>query len=188
MSRLFGYARVSSRKQSLDLQIETLLDAGVDRLRILCEKKSGKNLERPALAELLVKVEKGDKIYVKCLDRLGRNTSDMITITADLKKRGVTVHFIKEGLNTEGTHGEMIITIIAAVAQAERERILERTNEGRQAAIDDGVQFGRKPKYDAEEIYSLYDNDVSVPEIVKQTGCARSHVYYLLRRRKKAEG
>src|SRR5690606_15897521 len=86
------------------------------------------------------------------LDRLGRNTSDMIKIIDDFHSRGISIQFLDDGISTEGTMGRMVVTILSAVAQAERDRILERTNEGRRAAVLKGVRMGRKPKFSDNEI------------------------------------
>lgn len=142
-----GYARVSTHQQDLAVQLAALKKAGVQDHPdfLFSDTASGKNDKREGLQLLLTKARKDDHILVTKLDRLGRNTSDMVRIIEDLHERGITVQFLDDGINTEGTMGKMVVTILAAVAQAERERILERTNEGRRAAMDRGVQMGRKP-------------------------------------------
>ena len=144
---LIGYARVSTNQQVLTIQIEALKQAGVkDHPDFLfTDKASGKSDDREGLQRMLMKVREGDHILVKKLDRLGRNTADMIHIIEDLSNRGVTITFMDDGISTQGSMGKMVVTILAAVAQAERERILERTNEGRRAAIAKGIKMGRKP-------------------------------------------
>ncbi len=76
-------------------------------------------------------MEEGDVILVKKLDRLGRDTADMIQLIKEFDAQGVAVRFIDDGISTDGDMGQMVVTILSAVAQAERRRILERTNEGR---------------------------------------------------------
>ena len=129
--RLFGYARVSTSRQALDSQVRVLQEAGVKPHRIFTDQVSGRSLERPGLNTLQLKVENGDVILVRKLDRLGRNTADMIRLIQEFDQNGVAVRFLDDGITTEGTMGRMVVTILSAVAQAERERILERTNEGR---------------------------------------------------------
>ena len=146
---IFGYARVSTNQQSLDIQIAALVNKGClegdDPQRIFTDMESGKSMEnRDGLNKLLARVERGDIIYVKKLDRLGRNTLEMLEVIEELNSRGVSVNFIDDHLSTEGEMGRMVITILAAVAEAERCRIMERTNEGRRAAIARGVKMGRK--------------------------------------------
>ncbi len=125
--RLFGYARVSTSQQSLDIQVEALKQAGVKPNRIFTDKGSGSHTKREGLHLLRIKVEKGDVVLVKTLDRLGRDTVDMIQLITEFDQMGVAIRFLQEGISTEGSMGQMVVTILAAVAQAERQRILERT-------------------------------------------------------------
>jgi len=179
--RLFGYARVSTSQQSLDIQTAALKNEGVKSARIYCDKITGTQLSRDGLDLLRVKVEEGDIILVTKLDRLGRDTSDMIKLITEFDKMGVAVKFLHDGISTEGPMGKMVVTILAAVAQAERERILERTNEGRLEAKAKGVQFGRKRSIDREKVKSLHRSNVSASDIAKQLNIGRSTVYKLLK-------
>jgi DNA invertase Pin-like site-specific DNA recombinase len=150
--RLFGYARVSTSQQSLDIQVKALKGAGVIPSRIFTDKASGSCAKRDGLNLLQIKIEKGDVILVKKLDRLGRDTADMIQLIKGFDQAGVAVRFIDDGISTEGTMGKMVVTILSAVAQAERQRILERTQEGRIEAKAKGVKFGRKPHIDRKKM------------------------------------
>ena len=127
--RLFGYARVSTSQQCLDIQVKALQSEGVESHRIFSDKVSGRGLDRPGLGLLQFKVEKGDVILVKKLDRLGRDTADMIQLIKEFDKNEVAIRFLDDGISTEGTMGKMVVTILSAVAQAERERILERNQQ-----------------------------------------------------------
>jgi DNA invertase Pin-like site-specific DNA recombinase len=99
--RLFGYARVSTSQQSLDIQIKALKDAGVKANRIFTDKASGSSTDRDGLDLLRVKkVEEGDVILVKKLDRLGRDTADMIQLIKEFDAQGVAVRFIDDGIST----------------------------------------------------------------------------------------
>ncbi|WP_192485331.1 MULTISPECIES: recombinase family protein [Cysteiniphilum] len=129
--RLFGYARVSTGQQSLKLQINSLKKSGVAEKRIFTDKKTGSTAERDGLELLKLKVEQGDCILITKLDRLGRDTADMVNIIKYFDELGVSIKFIDDGISTEGSMGTMVIMILTCVAQAERARILERTNEGR---------------------------------------------------------
>ena len=179
--RIFGYGRVSTNQQSLDIQIEALKAQGVEDHRIFTDKATSSNTDRAGLDSLRVKVESGDVILIKKLDRLGRDTADMVSLIKEFDTAGVKVRFLDDGISTEGSMGKMVITILAAVAQAERERIMERTNEGRQAAKANGVKFGRKPTIDRDQFTSLIESGVGATEISKTMGIARSTVYKLLR-------
>jgi len=178
--RLFGYARVSTNQQSLNLQIKSLQEAGVKESRIFTDKISGNQAKRPGLKLLQIKVEKGDVVLVTKLDRLGRDTADMIQLIKGFDEIGVAIRFLDDGVSTEGTMGEMVVTILSAVAQAERRRILERTNEGREDAKARGVKFGRKRTIDREKLRLLHHKGVGASGIAKQMNIGRSTVYKLL--------
>jgi DNA invertase Pin-like site-specific DNA recombinase len=179
--RLFGYARVSTSKQSLDLQITALKNAGVQENRIFTDTISGNQANRNGLNMLRIKIEKGDVILVTKLDRLGRDTADMIALIKEFDHVGVSIRFLDDGISTEGTMGKMVVTILSAVAQAERQRILERTNEGRIEAKANGVKFGRKRTIDREKLLILRQQGFGAIEISKQMGIGRSTVYKLFK-------
>ncbi len=100
--RLFGYARVSTSKQSLDLQITALKNAGVEENRIFTDTISGSQANRDGLNVLRIKVERGDVILVTKLDRLGRDTADMIALIKEFDNAGVSIRFLDDGISTEG--------------------------------------------------------------------------------------
>lgn len=179
--RLFGYARVSTSQQSLDIQVKSLKEAGVKTHRIFTDKISGTKSDRDGLHLLKLKVEEGDMILVKKLDRLGRDTADMIQLIKDFDAMNVSIRFLDDGISTEGTMGKMVVTILSAVAQAERQRILERTNEGRIEAKNKGIKFGRKRTIDRHKILSLHKSGLGATKISKTAGIGRSTVYKLLK-------
>ncbi|MGB0906059.1 MAG: recombinase family protein [Maricaulaceae bacterium] len=179
--RLFGYARVSTSRQSLDTQIKALKTAGVIESRIFTDKTSGAHVEREGLTLLKIKVEGGDVVLVQKLDRLGRDTADMIGLIKDFDKIGVAIRFLDDGISTEGTMGKMVVTILSAVAQAERQRILERTNEGRLEAKANGVRFGRKRTVDRERVRKLSESGLGAATIAKELGIGRSTIYKILK-------
>ncbi|TOR08547.1 hypothetical protein CGG82_23160 [Vibrio parahaemolyticus] len=178
--RLFGYARVSTSQQSLDIQLKALKSAGVKPSRIFSDKASGSNNERKGLELLQMKVEEGDVLLVKKLDRLGRDTSEMISLIKLFDEMGVAIKFLDDGISTEGEMGKMVVTILSAVAQAERHRILERTNEGRIEAKLKGIKFGRKRTVDRKRLNDLYAQGLGATDIARQLGIARSTVYKIL--------
>ncbi|EAA2737148.1 recombinase family protein [Salmonella enterica subsp. enterica] len=178
--RLFGYARVSTSQQSLDIQIRVLKDAGVKNNRIFTDKASGSSAVREGLDLLRMKVEEGDVILVKKLDRLGRDTADMIQLIKEFDAQGVSIRFIDDGISTDGEMGKMVVTILSAVAQAERQRILERTNEGREEAKLKGVKFGRKRRINRKELLELHEQGIGATEIAKQMNIARSTIYKVI--------
>ena len=178
--RLFGYARVSTSQQSLDIQIKALKEAGVNENRIFTDKATGSHSQRDGLTLLRLKVEEGDLVLVKKLDRLGRDTADMIQLIKEFDKMGIFIRFLDDGISTEGAMGKMVVTILSAVAQAERHRILERTNEGRIEAKSKGIKFGRKRTIDRGKIIALHTAGIGASGISKQEGIGRSTVYKLL--------
>lgn len=126
------------------------------------------------MAKLLSRAEDGDEVLVTKLDRLSRNTLDMITIVEQLHTKGVSVTFLDDNLSTKGDIGYMLITILSAVAQAERTRILERTNEGREAAMEKGIQFGRKPHKGSDKALKMIKNGSAA-----NTGVSRATYFRL---------
>jgi len=179
--RLFGYARVSTSQQSLDIQVKALKAEGVKANRIFTDKISGSHVSREGLQILRFKVEEGDVILVKKLDRLGRDTADMIQLIKEFDNMDVAIRFLDDGISTEGTMGKMVVTILAAVAQAERQRILERTNEGRLEAKAKGVKFGRKPTVDKYKVLCLREQGIGATEISRTLKIGRSTVYKILK-------
>lgn len=179
--RLFGYARVSTSQQSLDIQINALKEAGVHPNRIFADVASGSHTSREGLKLLRLKVEDGDLILIKKLDRLGRDTADMIQLIKEFDVLGVALRFLDDGISTEGIMGQMVVTILTAVAQAERHRILERTNEGRIEAKAKGIKFGRKRTIDREKIITLHASGIGATKIARHAGIGRSTVYKLLK-------
>ena len=150
--------------------------------RIFTDQVSGRSPEHPGLNTLQQKVENGDVILVQKLDRLGRNTAAMIRLIQEFDQNGVAVHFLDDGITTEGTMGRMVVTILSAVAQAERERerILERTNEGRLEAKANGVRMERKRSIDRDRVLKLHREGLGATEISRQLQIARSTIYKIL--------
>lgn len=183
---LLGYARVSTHQQELTAQLNRLIEAGVKNSPdfMFMDKASGKNDQRAGLSLMLTKAREGDTILVTKLDRLGRNTVDMIRIIDELHQRGISVRFLDDGISTEGSMGKMVVTILAAVAQAERERILERTREGRKLAMDSGIKMGRKPSINEKlkaQIIELNNSGMPKTQIAKDMKISRQSVYDVLK-------
>jgi DNA invertase Pin-like site-specific DNA recombinase len=105
----------------------------------------------------------------------------MIQLIKEFDEMGVAIRFLDDGISTEGTMGKMVVTILSAVAQAERQRILERTNEGRIEAMAKGIKFGRKPSIDRNKLLFLHNEGVGATEIARQMKIGRSTVYKILK-------
>ena len=109
------------------------------------------------------------------------DTADMIGLIKEFDDLGVAVRFLDDGISTEGTMGKMVVTILSAVAQAERQRILERTNEGRIEAKAKGVKFGRKRTVDREKVLTMKEQGIGASDIARQLSIGRSTVYKILK-------
>lgn len=179
--RLFGYARVSTSEQSLEIQKQKLINEGVKEFRILSDKSTGNSIKREGLQKLIDRVEPGDVILVTKLDRLGRDTADMINLVNQFDQMQVGVRFLEDGISTEGTTGKMVITILSAVAEAERLRILERTNEGRLEAKLKGIKFGRKRSINRKKLINKFNEGKKGTALAREMGISRAAVYKILR-------
>jgi DNA invertase Pin-like site-specific DNA recombinase len=141
----WGYARVSTRDQDLGGQIEALKAAGATK--IFQEKVSSVRAIRPQLAKLMDSLRPGDELIVTKLDRLGRSTRELLELVEQISKAGCVFKSLGDPLwNTSSPQGRLLVTLLAAIAEFERELIKERTDTGRKRALVAGVKFGRKRK------------------------------------------
>jgi DNA invertase Pin-like site-specific DNA recombinase len=131
---LIGYARISTPSQSLDLQIDALVQAGCDKKRIFTDIASGSKTARPGLDKALDYAREGDIIVVWKLDRLGRSLGHLIEVVRGLSERGIGFKSIQESLDTTTSGGRLIFHVFGAIAEFERDLIRERTNAGLEAA------------------------------------------------------
>jgi len=177
---LIGYARVSSSDQSLDIQVEQLKQVGCEK--IFQENASGKSAERDQLNALIDFSREGDTIHVMKVDRLARNTIDALQIADALAKKGAGLVFHDLGnVDINSDVGRVIYTTISAFAEMERKRILQRCNEGRERAREEGRHLGRFPnKQLHERIQALAGQGMNKHAISKELGCSRTTVYKVL--------
>jgi len=156
---LIGYMRVSSvdDRQSVDLQRDALIAAGVDERHLYSDKASGARDDRPGLKACLEYLKHGDTLIVWKLDRLGRSLANLLTIITDLKDRGVAFRSLTEQMDTSTPHGELLFSLFGALAQYERALTRERVMAGLAAARRRGRHAGRPPSIDAETIEQITD-------------------------------
>jgi DNA invertase Pin-like site-specific DNA recombinase len=145
-----GYARVSTCDQKLDLQMDALTKCGVDPEWIYTDKVSGSSLERPGLRRALKAAGAGDTLVIWKLDRLGRSLYEVVGLLERLEKRDIKLVSITENLDARTPMGKAMIHILAAMAQLERDLIIERTKAGQAASRERGRVPGRRDKMTAE--------------------------------------
>ena len=181
-----GYARISKADESqvLDLQIDALIESGIDKENIYTDKISGVKDKRPGLESCLKALRKDDTLVVWKLDRLGRSLKHLITTIDDLNQRGVGFKVLTgEGINIDTTtaSGKMIFSIFGAFAEFERELIRERTLAGLKAARARGRKGGRKFQLTKAQVRlaqaAMQNRDTSVGELCKELGITRPTLY-----------
>ena len=167
-----GYARVSTAGQDLTAQLDALKAAGA--ATVYREKVSGVRADRPQLAKLMASLKAGDVVVVTKLDRLGRSTRELLELIERISKAGASFRSLGDPLfDTTGAQGRLLVTMLAAIAEFERELIRERTGEGRKRAMAAGVKFGRKPKlsdYQRTEAIKRRDAGETLATIAKSYG------------------
>lgn len=180
----YGYARVSTVSQELEVQLTALENEGCDN--IYSEKFTGTKSDRPQLQEVLSILKEGDTLVVTKLDRLARNTVEGIEIVKGLFSKGVRVHVLNVGLLEDTTMGRFFLTTLLAVAEMERNLIVERTQEGKAIAKQrNDFREGRPNKYSKKQIehaLKLLETE-SYKEVENKTGISKST---LIRAKRKA--
>ncbi len=182
---IFGYARVSTDDQNLDLQIDALSNYGVDE--IFEEKISGKKIDREKLNELLIKLRAGDTLVIWRLDRLGRTVKQLLDLAEDFERKEIKLVSLRENFDTATPAGKFAFHLFCAMAQMERDVISERTKSGLEAARKRGRVGGRKPIEDKtiETAMKMYfSNSFSIEEILSVTGVSKSTLYKYIRKSK----
>lgn len=150
---LIGYARVSMADQNPQLQIDALLAAGVPQDRIYFDRASGSHTNRPQFTRMMKDARDGDIIIIWKLDRLGRDVQQVLATFQELDDKGAGIRVITQpGMDTTTVMGRLIVTIMAAVAEMERDLIRERTRAGLAVARAAGRVGGRKSKLTDEQV------------------------------------
>lgn len=178
MARI-GYARVSTVDQGLDNQLTRLKTEGCGIIR--SEKVSGGSREgRIELATIIEFLRPGDELVVTRLDRLGRDTRDVLNIVHECDQRQAFVTVLDPHVSTRGEPGRIVMTVLGMVAQMERRFIKERQREGIERAKNEGVYRGGKCRIDRERVKAMHDAGSNPTTIARAVGCSRMQVYRIL--------
>ena len=163
-----GYARVSTKDQNLDLQLDALSKAGCADTYIYREEVSGALRERPQLKKLLEQVREGDVVVIWKLDRLGRSLADLVQLVNEIQGKGAGLLSLQDSIDTTTPQGKLTFHLFAAIAEFERDLIRERTKAGLESARARGRRGGRPPglskeaQVKAAAASSLYQQKKSV--------------------------
>ncbi|HDZ73829.1 MAG TPA: recombinase family protein [Aurantimonas coralicida] len=181
---LFGYARVSTEDQKLDLQIDALIKAGCQR--IFEDKASGARAERPGLVQALSHLRPGDTLVVWKLDRLGRTTHQLVGLLEQFEHDGIRLKSLQDGIDPSTAMGRAMLQIGAVFAEMERNLIRERTKAGLASARARGRLGGRKPKLGRSALDTakrlMRDPDLTMQDIAHRLSVDRSTLYRALER------
>ncbi|WP_342107775.1 recombinase family protein [Methylobacterium sp. SI9] len=179
MARI-GYARVSTIDQDLEGQVARLTAEGCGVIR--AEKASGASREgRGELATILAFLRPDDEIVVTRLDRLGRDTRDVLNLIHEAEQRGASVTVLDPHVSTRGEMGHVVLTVLGMVAQMERRFIKDRQREGITRAQAAGVYLGGKARLDHAGIRRMAAEGHGATLIARTLGCSRMQVYRVLR-------
>src|SRR5688572_25057559 len=174
-----GYARVSTIDQDLDTQLAKLRAEGCGVIR--AEKVSGASRDgRNELATLIEFLRPGDELVVTRLDRLGRDTRDVLNLVHECEQKGAFVTVLDPHVSTRGEMGHVVLTVLGMVAQMERRFIKERQREGIEKAKGNGMYRGGKRRLDHEKVTAMHQAGHGPAAIAKALGCSRMQVYRIL--------
>lgn len=188
---VIGYTRVSTKSQvkdgnSLEVQSREILER-YDNARIISEQYTGTTIERPQFNRIISELKKGDILVVSKLDRLARNTVEGIQIVQELFDKGVSVHVLNVGLLENTSMGKFFLTTLLAVAEMERNTIIERTQTGKAVAKERGnFKEGRPKQYTETQLNMALDllKEHSYKEVEKMTKISKSTLTRAMRVRK----
>ena len=184
-----GYARVSTQDQNLDRQLDNLRAAGCER--IFNEKMTGTKSDRPELKTMLLTLRSGDILVIDSFSRLSRSTKDLLDLVERLTRSGVHLVSLKENLDTTTATGKLMLTMLSALSQFERDLIAERTVDGLKAARARGRQGGRPragTDKDRTQAYAMYKaNVMSCSEIAARFNVSLSTLNRWIREKQRGK-
>lgn len=194
MGKVIGYARISSRTQIENNSLEAQENEIISRYEgalIYREQFTGTKTDRPIFNEVIELLQAGDTLVVSKLDRLARNTVEGIKIVEELFNKGVAVHVLNVGLLENTTMGKFFLTTLLAVAEMERNTIIERTSMGKEIAkTKEGFKEGRPKKYNNKQMdnalamLTVNGGDKSYTEVSEILGISKSTLIREVRKRK----
>lgn len=175
-----GYVRASTEEQNTIRQEIIMQQLGVERVYI--EKASGKNMDRPQLDAMMHYIRDGDVLIVESISRFARSTRDLLDLVEELQKKSVQFISQKESIDTETPQGKFMLTVFAAMAELEREQILQRQKEGIAAAKAAGKYKGRKPvEIDSRLLETVhaqwYKGEITTAHAIRMLGVSRNTFY-----------
>lgn len=179
-ARLVGYARVSTEEQNLDMQISALVNAGVHPDNIWKEHVSAVAKKRPELAMAMADARKGDTFVVWKLDRLARDLGNLLEIMRHFDTTGVSFKSLTEGIDTSTPVGKLLLHVIGALAQFERDLVVERTKAGVAAHRARGGQIGQPKKIEGkthDKVVRMIKAGKRVVEIAAEVGVTPTTIY-----------
>lgn len=178
-----AYIRVSSIEQNDARQVEALKTFNIDKT--FTEKASAKDTNRPELQNMLGYVRAGDTIYIKDFSRLARSTKDLLDIVETLDKKGIKLISLKENLDTSTPTGKLMLTMISAIYQFERENLLERQKEGIAIAKEQGKFKGRKQVERPENFEAVFkqwkQREITGKQAMKELNLKTNTFYKLIK-------
>ena len=173
-----GYIRISTADQNTARQEVLMKELGVEQVYI--DRMSGKNTDRPELKKMMNFVRQGDAVIVESISRFARNTRDLLDLVEQLSAKQVEFISKKEAIDTTTPTGKFMLTVFGAVAELEREYILQRQREGIAVAKENGVYKGRKPiiRPDFENVVSIWkEGKITAVEAMKRLDMKASTFY-----------
>lgn len=178
----FGYARVSTSEQRLDMQLDALGRAGVPVDNVYVEKVSGQSRRRPAFENLMRALRPGDTIVVLKIDRFGRKALPILERLAWFKENNITFKSLSENIDFGTPMGEAMVAILAAMAQYEVRTTGERTKRGIAAHRERGGRYGRKVEFDLQSATKHLKKHGDVGAAAKYVGVDRQRLWYHVQR------
>ena len=180
---VIGYARCSKDQQSLDRQLDALRAYGVDADNIYKEKITGTLKSRPELDKLCMVARAGDTVVIESLSRLGRSTKNLLELLSEFETKGIVLVSLKENIDLGTPTGALLVTVLLAISQFERDLIVQRTSEGLASARARGKVGGRPatPEKKTKQAVALYrSGEYTVSQVCTLAGVSRGTLYKAL--------